>query len=153
MRNGQTAQPQESWWLRGRQLTLPIFPHLLEKRKLLRIIHHHELLQEPLDHLAHRGRTADVELLDGVQRQVEGRSLVRHLGQVHLLEGIVDGLRPDPRRHRHGAAQLQMHFNETRVRPIVILKQRRRGNQALERFSSPSTPMRDLLVYRATACG
>lgn len=119
-----THQPSESWWLRGCELTLPVLPHLLEKCKLLGIIHHHEFLQEPLDHLAHRGGAADVQLLDGVQRQVEGRPLVRHVRQVHLLEGIVNGLRPDPCWHRHGAAQLQVHFDEAGVRPVIVLKQR-----------------------------
>lgn len=120
----------------GPELTLPIFPHLLEKCKLLGVIHHHELLQQPLDHLAHRGRAADVELLDGIQGQVEGGPLVRHLSQVHLLEGIVDGLGPDPGRHRHGAAQLQVHLDEPRVRPILVLEQSTQGSGSKELFQS-----------------
>lgn len=103
------------------RLTLPILPHLLEQRELLRVIHHHELLQQPLDHLAHRGRAADVQLLDGIQRQVEGCPPIRGVRQVHLLEGIVDGLRSDPRRHRHRAAQLQVHLNEAGVGAIITL--------------------------------
>lgn len=118
----------------GPELTLPIFPHLLEKCKLLGVIHHHELLQQPLDHLAHRGGAADVQLLDGIQGQVEGGSLVCHLCQVHLLEGIVDGLGPDPGRHRHRAPQLQVHLDEPCVRPIVVLGQSTRGSASRQLF-------------------
>lgn len=105
----------------GCELTLPVFLHLLEKCKLLRVVDHHELLQEPLDDLADCGRAADVELLDGIQRQIKRSSLVRHVGHVHLLEGVVDGLRPDPCWYGHRPAQFQVHFNEARVGAIFIL--------------------------------
>lgn len=121
------------------KLTLPILPHLLEQRELLRVIHHHELLEQPLDHLAHRGRAADVQLLDGIQRQVEGRPPVRGFCQVHLLEGIIDGLRSDPRRHRHRAAQLQVHLDETCVGPIITLQMDTQwwvGDAALHSFGA-----------------
>ena len=55
----------------------------LEERELLGIVHDHELLEQPLDDLADRGTAADVQLLDGVERQVEGSALVRGGRRVH----------------------------------------------------------------------
>lgn len=111
------------WFLAGtsRPRTLPILVHLLKQRKLLGIVHDHELLEQPLDDLADGGRAADVQLLDGIEGQVEGRPLVRSGCQVHVLDGIVDGLGPDVGGHRHWPQKLQMHFDEPRVGAVLAL--------------------------------
>ena len=99
----------------------------LEERELLGIVHDHELLEQPLDDLADRGAAADVQLLDGVERQVEGSALVRGGRRVHVLDGVVDGLGPDPGGHRHWPPQLQVHLDEARVAAVLALPGRRLG--------------------------
>lgn len=116
----------ERWFLAGSLLshTLPVLVYPLKKCKLLGIVHNHELLEQPLDDLTDRGGAADVQLLNGIQRKIEGRPLVRGGRQVHFLDGIVDGLGPDPRRHGHWPPKFQMHFDETRVGAIFTLRKK-----------------------------
>lgn len=113
------AQTGEGW---ERSPTLSIFVDPLKECKLLRVVHNHELLEQPLDDLADGGGAADVQLLDGVEWQIEGCPLVGGGCGVHLLDGIVDGLRPDPSRHRHGPSEFQMHFDEARVGTVFTLR-------------------------------
>lgn len=118
------AQTELKRWLLGgspQSHTLPVLVYSLKKCKLLRIVHDHELLEQPLDDLTDRGGAADMQLLDGVERQVEGRPLVRGGRQVHFLDGVVDGLRPDPGRYRHRPPKFQMHFDETCVGAVFTL--------------------------------
>lgn len=101
--------------------TLPVLVYPLEKCKLLGIVHDHELFEKALDDLTDRGGAADMQLLDGIKGQVEGRPLVRGGRQVHFLDGVIDGLGPDPSRHCHGPPKFQVHFDETRVGAIFAL--------------------------------
>lgn len=111
-------------------LTLAIFLHLLEKCKFLGVVHHHKFLQKSLDHFTHSGGAADMQLLDGIQWQIEGCPLLCHVGQVDLLEGIMDGLWPKRSWDCHRPAQFQVHFNEACVSAVIIL-----GEQQEEKWT------------------
>lgn len=123
------AAERETWFLVRSLLsrTLPVLVYPLKKCKLLGIVHNHELLEQPLDDLTDCRGAADVQLLDGIQRKIEGRPLVRGGCQVHFLDGVVDGLGPDPRRHGHWPPKFQVHFDETRVGAIFTLRNRGAG--------------------------
>lgn len=105
----------------GTAHTLSVFVYPLKKRKLLRVVHNHEFLEQPLDDLTDGGGAADVQLLDGIKWQVEGRPLICGGCGVHLLNGVVDRLGSDPSGYRHGSSEFQMHFDEARVGAVFTL--------------------------------
>lgn len=109
-----------AWW-GTHSPTLPILMDTLEECKLLGIVYDHELLEQPLDDLIDCGGAADVQLLDSIKGQVEGRPLVRGGGQVHIFDSIIDRLGPDSSRHCHWPPKLQMHFDEACVGAIFTL--------------------------------
>lgn len=100
--------------------TLSITMRLPVQGKLARVVQHHELFQQALDHLSGRRRGTDVQLFHAVTWEVEGGSVLT-LPTVSALWWRA--IRASRDRHLHsrhcdGSTEPQMDFDETCVRAV-----------------------------------
>lgn len=102
----------------------------LEEGELAGIVDHHKLLEQGLDDLAGAGAGDDVQVLDCVLGQVEGRAARHHLGAQRLI-GVLNGGRLLAGWHRDRPNQLQLHLDEASVGAVFVLG----GGRTRERMS------------------